>query len=507
WRGNERGKIGIVAIRGDINDPIESQKVYDIGLDENAIRQSSEPIPRWVASRVGLGMEGKGTYSGAQQNILLSTWAGELLRLGYMANDELMMDFARSSVVGRYANYPGYYYREFRTYPFEADFPYRGPDTTNLYYHHIPIQLALVQDYLFANAYVMSCGKVDFPYTRSQGYAWFNNRHFGSNPGKIYDEENMWPWLKEGTVTVSSKQIDWIAGRKDNRCAFVFTNASKEKQDFTVEFDEKLGVQKTATLYDKAGNKTTVPIIDGKISLSLEGKGIVTVAADAVNVTAPEISKVDFEKADYLNKTMDLSGLVTSCMLEGNTYSEETGYDVNAFTLQMLPENYYAYINAGFVSVNEDAENGIEKCVLYYNNGDGDKVLEDSVFPFEFIVPTESEETITFRVETVKGDTVRESESMLLKAAACEVNGKIRIESYTDKSAFVINETENDEDITLVAVGYKGSRMTTVLPVPLTVPKGEKREATYDLSECDTKKLILLKGDTSVLNPIEMKEF
>lgn len=507
WRGNERGKIGIIGIRGDINDPVESQKVYDVGLDENAIRQSSEPIPRWVASRVGLGMEGKGTYSGAQQNILLSTWAGELLRLGYMANDELMMDFARSSVVGRYANYPGYYYREFRTYPFEADFPYRGPDTTNLYYHHIPIQLALVQDYLFANAYVTSCGKVDFPYTRSQGYAWFNNRHFGSNPGKIYDETGMWPWLKEGTIKVSSKQVDWIAGRKDNRCAFVFTNASKDKQEFTVEFSKELGVQSAATIYDKEGNKTTTKIEEGKITLSLNGKGIVTVAVDAVNVTAPEISKVNFDKADYLNKTMNLEGLVASGMVGDNTYSEETGYDVNAFTLQMLPETYYAYINAGFVSTAEDAGNGIDKCVIHYNNGNGEQTLEDSVFPFEFIIPTDSKNTIKFSVDIIKGDEIKSSKIMTLKAATAEVNGKVKIDSYTDKKAVVLNESDEDETVTIIAAGYKNSRMKYAMPFTKKVYAGKTEEFDFDLSGYDTRKLFLLKEDGKTIIPMEMKEF
>ena len=77
--------------------------------------------------------------------------------------------------------------------------------------------LAAVQDYLFSNAYVKSDGKVNFPNTRAQGYVWFNNRIYGHEPGVIYDETNMWPWLEEGTITVSSKQIDWVAGRTEGR--------------------------------------------------------------------------------------------------------------------------------------------------------------------------------------------------------------------------------------------------------------------------------------------------
>lgn len=505
WRGNERGKIGIIGIRGDINDPEESQRVYDVALDENAIIQSSEPIPRWVASRVGLGMEGKGTYSSAQQNILLSTWAGELLRLGYLAKDELMMDFARSSVVGRCANYPGYYYREFRTYPFEADFPYRGPDTTNLYYHHIPIHLTLIQDFLFANAYVSSDGKVDFPYTRSQGYAWFNNRHFGSEPGKIYDEEGMWPWLKEGTIKVSSKQVDWIAGRKDNRCAFVFTNASYDEQNFVVDFNQELGIKDgdTAVIYDKEGNKSYAEIKNNRLELVLSGKGIVTVAVNAVNVTAPEISKVSFSKEDYVGKTLSMEGLSASAMLEGNVYAEETGYDVNAYTIQMLPETYYAYVNAGFVSCNEDAENGIDKCIIYYDNGNGEVSEEDSVFPFEFLIPTDSENEISFMVETIKGNTSKMSEVMTLHAATTEIDGKVRLESYNEKDAVIINETDSEQTVTLVVAGYKGERLEYAVPFERTLKSGGKTDdITFDLSAYDSKKLFLLNRNYM---PIEMK--
>ncbi|MBR3943373.1 MAG: hypothetical protein IKJ55_08440, partial [Clostridia bacterium] len=487
WRGNFYERLGII-------DVIVGDKAHMSGIADSALKQSSEPIPQWVAARPGLGLEGEGTYTGDNQNILLSTWAGELLRLGYYADDSLMMDFARTSIVGRYANYPGYYYEHFRTYIGEKEFPYKGPDTSNLYYHHIPIQLTLVQDYLFANAFVLSDGNVDFPDTRSQGYAWFNNRHYGSEAGTVYDETDMWPWLKKGTIEIDNKQIDWIGARKDGRAAFVLTNASKAKQTATVTFNEGLGVANTVLVYDKAGNTSEASVVNGKVTVTLPAMGILTLAVDAKNVKVPAIANVEFDETDYLGQAADISKTVVSAMVGENVYDEEKGYDINAFTLQIEPERPYAYINAGFQSTAENAEQGIDKLTVVYNDGSGEKTVTDESFPFELILPMDDEIPFSFTATVYRGEESFSTKELTLCAVPTDiVEGKLSCAFDKNTKTVTVDSSIEYGEVRMLVVAYKNGIMQEMECKIVSLDVGQT-EVTMDkisLSDATDVKVII----------------
>lgn len=377
------------------------------GAKDDALIPDTTPYPEWVTSRVGLGLEQFSTCSYRSSNIFMSTWAGDILRLGYLSNDELMMDMARSSIVGRSANYPGYYISNYNPVVGDKNYPILGFDSTSFYFHHIPVYLSALEDYLFSNAWVKSDGKVDFPNTRSQGYAWFNNRQYGHEAGTIYDETNMWPWLKEGTITVSSKQIDWIAGRKDGRAAFVLTNAGDEDETVTVSFNADLGITSgsNAAIYDKAGNKTSQKVSDNKISVTVPKKGILTVAVSGTGIEMPAYARIDFDASSDGND-LDMENSAMGLMYRGNTYSESTGYDVKAYALSLDPESYMAYIFVGGRSTDTlggDGDNGIVKTTLKWRYSDETeyKTVTDDSFPYEFFIPVDDKDrNIVFNVKT-----------------------------------------------------------------------------------------------------------
>lgn len=415
----------------------ENDAVYSdyetVGYAEDAItvRDMTGAYPAWVTARTGLGVEQFYTCLEGK-NIMMSTWAGDVLRLGYLSNDQVMMDLARSSIVGRFSNYPGYYYTNYTRLPGQPDYPTESFDITSLYFHHIPVFLAAVQDYLFSNAWVKSEGKVDFPNTRVQGYAWFNNRMYGHEPGTIYNETNMWPWLKEGTISVSSKQIDWIAGRKNGRVAFVLTNAGDNIENITVKLNPELGVQEGSivTIYDKEGNISTTQVMNGIIQISIPQKGIKTIAMDGTNVKAPQYSEIEFdEKAEvtldqsaiglmYANNTYAPSYYANASGGYNYSYSTETGYDVKAYALSMDSQNYAAYIFVGGRSADQysfidetgktiisggDGDKGIIKTTLKWHFDDEKEIntVVDEVFPYEFLISdVPSDKKVVFTVET-----------------------------------------------------------------------------------------------------------
>ncbi len=448
-----------------------SGSVYDhytvVGYLDDAItfKDTTGVYPAWVTARTGLGVEQLSTCTEGK-NILMSTWAGDLLRLGYLSDDQLMMDLARSSIVGRFANYPGYYYTEYTQLPSLAEYPIRGYDVTSLYFHHAPVFLAAVQDYLFSNAYVKSDGNVNFPNTRIQGYACFNNRMYGHESGNIYRENDMWPWLKEGTITVYDKQIDWIGGRKEGRAAFVFTNAGDQVVSDTVVFNADLGIADgaIATVYDKEGNITEAVVSDNKLAIEIPAKGILTVAVNAENVHAPAYTTVEFDETQETNLGESVLGL----MYEGRTYEPSyklnddgtyksgsysynvnKGYDVKAYALAFEPETYMGYIFVGGRSTeiynfsnNEsadrfrggDGENGIVKTTLtwHFEGEDEEHTVVDNVFPYEFWIPVnDRNKKIVFTVETeFKNETRKLGQAYTIAPVP------IQTEAISDKTNF-----------------------------------------------------------------------
>ena len=80
-----------------------------------------------------------------------------------------------------------------------------GVDGTGIEFHHIPITLAMLQDFLFEQAFALSNQNISFPNVKLQGAAFFNLRHYGFDSGNVFDEDNMWLWLKEGLIDFSDK--------------------------------------------------------------------------------------------------------------------------------------------------------------------------------------------------------------------------------------------------------------------------------------------------------------
>ena len=439
WFYNDtRYRLG--AVMGDSLTETEkdgSVKQVVKGFKDDVIPFDDTPYPFWVTSRVGLSIEQFTTAVKSNGNITMSTWAGDVLRLGYLSGDELMMDLARSSLVGRFSNFPGYYLHGYSINHGLEEFPYKGLDHTTIYYHHIPVMLAALQDYLFSNAWVKSEKNIDFPYVRSQGYVWFNNRHYGGEAGRMYDEEDMWPWLKEGTITISgetaydAQQIDWLAGRKEGRAAFALTNACDRDQTITITFNSDLLVAdgSNATIYAKDGTTSLKVVNNNQLSVTVPAKGILTVAVDGEGIHTPQYAKVQFVNAND-GTDVDMGNSAIGLMYEGNEYkstydnklnsygySYDRGYDVKGYALSLDNTAYMGYIFVGGRSTAEGkdmtnnniadgVENGIIKTTISWRFEDETEmnVVEDTSFPYELYIESPENKKIIFTVDTLFGN-------------------------------------------------------------------------------------------------------
>jgi hypothetical protein len=249
-------------------------------------------VPAWTVSQVGLGLEQPSTYNrrGPQANILMSAWAPSLLRLAGEAKEDAFRTAARNAVIGRFANYPGYYLDGPTDAYQRPDYPLTGPDVTSLYVHHIPPFTAFVVDYLFTDAEMRSAGAVKFPSTRQCGYVWFDSRLYGHAPGHVYGDP-AWPWLHRTAAKVDTINVDVLLAEGSGKFHVVLLNQVREPQRLRVSFDETVLGRPVegAELSLHLDNEVAPPVRvkNGVAEVTLSPLGIATLTLDGVHIDVP----------------------------------------------------------------------------------------------------------------------------------------------------------------------------------------------------------------------------
>ncbi len=269
WKGSEQFRLGFPRTAGD--------------APEHAVEE-------WRVSPVGLGFEQPSTYflrtkGKVTRPVFMSSWAPALLRLGSHTGNELFETFARNAVIGRFTNYPGYYATGYTDLTMNEDFPYKGPDVSSIYYHHIPAHLAFVTDYLVSEAVQRSGGNVSFPYGRQEGFVWFSNRIYGGAPGKIFDDPKAMLWLRKGLVESSNPEVNYLTAVSDKQLWVLLCNESPEEVKTTIT----LGAEASA-IADLSGAATVnakkkrsrLAATGKSLEVSLPAKGFMAVAVPLV---------------------------------------------------------------------------------------------------------------------------------------------------------------------------------------------------------------------------------
>lgn len=379
WWGNSRKRLGLYE-----GPPVE--EVIDLPAPKIAERE----VPAWTVSNVGLGLEHPFTYvrGGGQANIMMSVWAANFLRMTQATGDPAFRVAARNSLIGRYANYPGYYLDgptdEFR----RADYPIKGPDVTSLYVHHIAPFTASLVDFLFTDAELRSQGKIVFPTARQMGYVWFDSRLWGHAPGRVYEDE-AWPWLNRAAVTLDNPGVDHLLAEGNGKLHVILMNQSQSAQSVKLKLDEPtLGrsVQQ-AELAARLDGKTQprVPIKDGVAEVSLPVNGLLVLTLDGVKIDVLT-HRVKPPQQAALSK----ESAITRVKLG------DTKWQTIATTIDAPPfewRDFHAYLNCG----RED----LKSAVLLYRIGEGpEQRVEVKAFPFEFSVRVDDpKQSVTWKVE------------------------------------------------------------------------------------------------------------
>ncbi len=265
WKGKEKFRLGYPRVAGDTPE---------------------KQVPDWKVSPVGLGFEQPETYflrqSGKQvRSVFMSSWAPHLLRLYRHTGDEIYRTYARNAVIGRFSNYPGYYATGYTDITMSEEFPYKGPDVSSIYYHHIPPHFAFTWDYLVSEAIERSNGYVSFPYSIQEGFVWFSNRIYGSGKGNVFSDNNVRLWMKKGLVDIDRPDVNYVTAVSDKNFWILLSSEADENMTANVTLGEvstRIAPQGKAVVHTEVGKSSNVALEGGMVSVTLPAKGFRAVA-------------------------------------------------------------------------------------------------------------------------------------------------------------------------------------------------------------------------------------
>ena len=457
WAGTKHFRVG----RGSTEE-----EMRDTSSNIN-IQNRKQEVESWIPSRVGLGLEQSSTYYTYSSNIVMQHWVGDFMRLAHYTGEDTFETAARNAIIGRFSNYSGYYQSDNITFQQYADYPWEGPDYTGIYWHHLPPFLAMLEDFLINQAFNWSDAKINFPAIRQQGYAYFNSNQYGHEPGKFFDEEDMWLWIDDGMVDTGNVQIDWVAARKDGVFNLALMNESNKDIVTNVKLLDKIpgasSYTGTAKLYNPDGTISSVQITNGTMTLDLKGKTLTALSLNLPEVKAPSFSKMKYNT----DGTYDL----------GKTVSEHT--KGKAYVLQMTPENYFAYVYV------QDKPATAKSATLTYNIGDGDVTVTDDEYPYEFIIKVDNPDTsfvYSVKVTAEDGTETERGTGYLCTLAHSEKLKENNNVSVTDKNVAYSGNHQNFASFALKYTRFTGSGNEFKLTVnKASLPNGFSDESIIGL--------------------------
>lgn len=245
-----------------------------------------EIVPAWRVAANGLAAECAGTAH-SHRGVFMVSYAGYLARLSRDTQEPFFRDIARHAIVGRYANYPSYAYRNgYSTVYEKPNHPLRSFEEmkkfTSAHYNHPLPMTAFLIDYLVSDFYARSDAAIQFPSDFTHTGAYFRNKVYGARPGRFYDQTDASLWLPRGLLTMDSIQLNHLAARgRDGRFYLAFANQSDRPVTATVQLNAdrvRLDGADPARQWIDGQAGPPLPVKQGRFTVTVSPKGLTALA-------------------------------------------------------------------------------------------------------------------------------------------------------------------------------------------------------------------------------------
>ena len=425
WHGDFQWRPGV-----DLDKNFMPTEASEVSSSVHQLRQlgfdeiEEEIVPAWVPSRVGIGLEQPSTFYSQSLNMIMSNWSPDMMRLAEYTDNDLFEAAARNAVVGRFGTYPGYYLNRFVTLQMQENYHRDSPvDVSSVYWHHIPPFMSMIEDFVITQAWKWSDKQIEFPSTRQQGYAYFNNKQYGYEPGKFFNEDNMWLWIDSDVVNTNSVNIDWIAAKKDGVMGIALMNASNEDITTEIELGEKADSDYTGKirLYSANGSYKSVEATNGKFTVTVPGHSLVASLIYSKDITKPSFANKTYKQTE--NTVTDVA------------HSDVTG---GGFLMQFRPSLYFAHIYVQNTFKEESTTAAVSKMEVVYSFGNANNsfTVSDDIYPFEVTIEAidqNSELPIHYTVKLYgqNEELLKTSKLYTLTPMICEQKNEVTFDGNT----------------------------------------------------------------------------
>lgn len=355
-----------------------------------------EEVPAWRLSERGLTPESSGTSTG-HRAIFMANFAPWMLRIAADTGDRLLHDVARSAVIGRYRNFPGYHINTARTTIYEgADYPLNEHEklsVNSFHYNHIWPMATMLLDYLLADASARSKGQIDFPSQFIEAYAYLQNGFYGYAPGRFYGDSGVHLWMPKGLLRRFHPELNYVAGYRGDALYLALANQSDKAVTSVIEIDPARVTAAGPLRVTALSTEGSAALADGKVTVTVPAGGQVALRIDGLRAKT----------------SIDRAGLEKPGTPVRNDSAELAAGDARAYLL-----DFGSFGRRGYVYLRDD-DRKVKSATLRYRDGAGWKSLTDAAFPFEFSVPRKHGQSLRFTlsVDAVGGGTVTSPETVL----------------------------------------------------------------------------------------------
>lgn len=338
-------------------------------------RCPEEMVPAWRLSEIGLVPESSSTSIG-HRAVFMAHHAPYMMEIATLTGDRFLHDIARSAVVGRYRNFPGYHINTERSSAYEKfDFPLRPFNeisASSFHYNHQYPLISVLYGYAVTDTESRSGGKIAFDCDYIEGYGYLQARFYGNKPGRFYDCKQAWLWMPRRLLQTSNIELNYISARSEDNCLMVaFTNQSSDQVQAQITFNPDLLPEMRersfrAEIWEQNKKCGECIVSEGRTEVKVAPKGITAIVIKNIKIPTRFQHKMTSEENSVWR----------------HDYYQSTFGHTKALILNMGQE-----LKTAFVYLQDDDSVFREVSLSYKVDQDKPQHLSDTSFPFEFTVP------------------------------------------------------------------------------------------------------------------------